>query len=112
MSERYAIQYHAELQQQFGTVRGTWEFESRYNVTLKDTVPVVRITRGKREITTLRWGLIPYTAKGVAGERPLMMATFEKLESSYPWRLPWQRGQRCILPALGFYKWHLNGEGA
>jgi len=27
------------------------------------------------------------------------------------WRGPWNRGQRCILPAAGFYEWHLNEAG-
>jgi len=28
------------------------------------------------------------------------------------WRVPWKRGQRCILPATGFYEWHVNEDGS
>ena len=38
-------------------------------------------------------------------------ATVEKLTDAATWRVPWTRGQRCILPALGFYEWQLQVDG-
>src|SRR5262249_48107718 len=35
----------------------------------------------------------------------------EKLGSNPCWRGPWQREQRCLLPAVGFYEWHLHPDG-
>jgi len=28
------------------------------------------------------------------------------------WRGPWKGGQRCILPAAGFYEWHVLADGS
>ena len=39
-------------------------------------------------------------------------ATIERLTDSPTWRGPWKRGQRCILPAVGFCEWHLNDDGS
>jgi putative SOS response-associated peptidase YedK len=38
-------------------------------------------------------------------------ATVEKLTEAASWRGPWKRGQRCILPALGFYEWQVLADG-
>lgn len=111
MSGRYAIQFNEADRDFFGVGRGNWNFPSAYNVKMGDMVPVIRLTRGKAEVLYLRWGLIPFTSKGKPNTCPLTAARADKLESSYPWNLPWQRGQRCILPATGFYKWHENEEG-
>jgi putative SOS response-associated peptidase YedK len=37
-------------------------------------------------------------------------AAIEKLGVNPSWRGPWTRGQRCILPATGFYEWHVNED--
>jgi putative SOS response-associated peptidase YedK len=47
----------------------------------------------------------------VAPKYSTINATIEKLDSGAVWRGPWNRGQRCILPAAGFYEWHLNEAG-
>jgi putative SOS response-associated peptidase YedK len=45
-----------------------------------------------------------------AGEKPGKYNTFnarsETLASSAMFSGPWRLGQRCIIPALGFYEWH------
>ena len=37
--------------------------------------------------------------------------TVEKLTDGATWRGPWKRGQRCIMPALGFYEWQVLADG-
>jgi len=59
----------------------------------------------------MRWGLVPFFAKGVPPKYSTINATIEKLTDGPTWRGPWKRGQRCILPAAGFYEWHINENG-
>jgi putative SOS response-associated peptidase YedK len=65
---------------------------------------------GEREGVRLRWGLVPYFARGVPPRYSTINAAIEKLAVNPSWRGPWTRGQRCILPATGFYEWHVNED--
>jgi len=85
-----------------------WRFEVSYNVAPTQSVPVVRFANGEREGLMMRWGMIPFSAKGIAPNFPSSNARIEKLETAPTWRGPWGRAQRCILPAAGFYEWHMN----
>jgi putative SOS response-associated peptidase YedK len=71
----------------------------------------VRLENGERAGLTLRWGLIPFFAKGEPPKYSTINTQLEKLETGPTWRGPWKRGQRCILVAAGFYEWHMNEEG-
>lgn len=85
-----------------------------FNVAPTHAVPVVRVVRGsngERESLLMRWGLIPFFARGAPPPYSTFMATIEKLETGSAWRGPWQRGQRCIIPCVGFYEWQ-PGAGA
>jgi putative SOS response-associated peptidase YedK len=82
-----------------------------YNVAPTQNVPVVISVDGRRVGTTMRWGLIPFFAKGAPGKYSMINARLETLEKSPAYRGPWKRGQRCILPAAGFYEWHLEADG-
>jgi putative SOS response-associated peptidase YedK len=93
----------------------TWpqtELEFNYNVPPTRGVPVVRQHDGQRQGVMLRWGLVPYFAKGLPPKYSTINATIERLTAGASWRDPWKRGQRCILPASGFYEWHVNEDGS
>jgi putative SOS response-associated peptidase YedK len=59
----------------------------------------------------MRWGLVPYWAKGIPPKYSTINCTIEKLEIAPTWRGPWKRGQRCILPVAGFYEWKILEDG-
>jgi len=84
---------------------------SSYNIAPSQDVPTVRMLEGRRHGSMLRWGLIPFFAKGEPPKYSTINATVERIESGPTWRGPWKRGQRCILPASGFYEWHVNDNG-
>lgn len=77
-----------------------------YNVTPATNVPVVRLTDdGVREALLMRWGLIPFWAKGDAPKYSTINATCERMQTAPAYRGPWRRGQRCLFPVQGFYEW-------
>jgi putative SOS response-associated peptidase YedK len=113
MCARYILAQQAAAERAFRLERSDWSYEIRYNVAPTDVIPVVRVRDGAREGTMLRWGLIPWAARGVAPKGgPLINATIERLESWYGWRGPWERAQRCVLPSAGFYEPHRNEDGS
>jgi putative SOS response-associated peptidase YedK len=88
------------------------DLEASYNVSPTQAVPVVRWQDGQFEGTMMRWGLIPYFARGVAPKYSTINARIESIESAPAYRGPWRRAQRCVLPAGGFYEWHRTDSGA
>lgn len=65
--------------------------------------PFVRLDAGgRREIAVGRWGLIPHFAPSAELRYSTNNARSEELARKPSYRLPWARGQRCIIPALSF----------
>ena len=112
MRGRYVSPDVAEAERYFLVHVMRWKFERSFNVAPTQQVPVVRIADGEREGVTLRWGLVPFFAKGILPKYSTINATIEKLSDGPCWRGPWKRGERCILPATGFYEWHVNTDGS
>lgn len=110
MCGRYVTPEEAEAERIFRVHRIEWEFLRSYNVAPSQLVPVVRMRDGEREGVRLRWGLVPYFARGVPPRYSTINAAIEKLAVNPSWRGPWTRAQRCILPATGFYEWHVNED--
>jgi putative SOS response-associated peptidase YedK len=112
MCGRYVTADIAEAERNLVVDLVLWrEYQRSYNVAPTDRVPVVRLVDGQREALTMRWGLIPYFASGLPPKYSTINAAIEKLETNACWRGPWQRGQRCVLPAAGFYEWHGLADG-
>jgi putative SOS response-associated peptidase YedK len=111
MCGRYVNPATAEAERYFAVHLIHWHFERSYNVAPTQPVPVVRLADAQREGLMMRWGLVPFFAKGVPPKYSTINATIEKLTDGPSWRGPWKRGQRCIRPAAGFYEWHVNEDG-
>jgi putative SOS response-associated peptidase YedK len=111
MCGRYVSPDDAAIEREFNLVRTEWHFPASYNVAPTHKVPVVRVIDGERRLARLHWGLIPFWAKGVAPKYSTINATVEKLQDAATWRGPWKRGQRCIMPALGFFEWQVQADG-
>jgi putative SOS response-associated peptidase YedK len=66
---------------------------------------------GGHEGVTMRWGLVPFFAHGVPPKYSTINARIETLDSAASYRGPWRCGQRCLVPASGFYEWQLGEDG-
>jgi len=59
---------------------------------------------GRRVITMLRWGLIPFWAKGVGIGSRLINARAETVRDKPAYRAAF-RSRRCLVPASGWFEW-------
>jgi putative SOS response-associated peptidase YedK len=109
MCQRYALPDQPTVEREFMPSRPWWSFAPKYNVVAGQYVPAIRWHDGQSEAAMMRWGLIPSSAEGRAGESPLFIDSSEVM-SSLIFRSPWLEGQRCILPMSGFYAWQLTNK--
>jgi putative SOS response-associated peptidase YedK len=90
-------------------------YSPSFNLAPSQAVPVIRVVRdveGRREATLMRWGLVPHWSKGEIPKYHTFNCDIAKLETAATWRGPWRRGQRCVMPAVGYYEWHVLADGS
>jgi putative SOS response-associated peptidase YedK len=109
MCQRFALPDQAAAEREFMPSRAWWSFTAKYNVAPLQYVPAIRWHGGQSEAAMMRWGLIPASAEGRAGESPTIIESSEIMASPI-FRGPWLEGQRCILPVSGFYAWQLTNR--
>jgi putative SOS response-associated peptidase YedK len=108
MCGRYVSPDEASIEREFNLVRQEQNIAPSYNVAPTQQVPVVRAVAGTRQLDTLRWGLIPFFARGEPPKYSTINARIETMETAASYRGPWKRGQRCLQIATGFFEWHLD----
>jgi putative SOS response-associated peptidase YedK len=87
----------------------TLEMTPRYNIAPTQPVAVVRQGATCRELSLLRWGLVPSWAKDVKIGASLINARADTIASKPAFRSAFKR-RRCLIPADGFFEWK-KGEG-
>ena len=82
-----------------------------YNVAPQSFQPVVRLDpeTGERELTVMRWGLVPFWSKDGTAAFNTINAKAETVATSPAYREPWKR-RRCLVPADWFYEWRKLDE--
>ncbi len=86
-------------------------FPPRYNVAPTDQIPIVRVDPrdGTRELTMVRWGLIPFWMH----EKPKVPHINARAETVH--KAPMFReafaARRCLIPATGFFEWEQRADG-
>ena len=75
-------------------------------------VDVIRLDReGRRELVSMRWGLVPYFWKKSLKEMPATFnARAETIAEKPMFRDSFKR-RRCIIPASGFFEWTNEPDG-
>jgi putative SOS response-associated peptidase YedK len=99
------------IEREFNLVHSEWRFPSSCNVAPTQSVPVIRAVDGKAHGSSMRWGLIPFSARGVPPKYSTINARVETVQTAASYRGPWSRGQRCLQVATGFYEWQVQADG-
>jgi putative SOS response-associated peptidase YedK len=111
MCGRYVSPDQASIEREFNLVHMEWQFPASFNVAPTEEVPVVRVRKSERQGTRLRWGLIPFFAAGVPPKYSTINARMETVQTAASYRGPWNRAQRCLVVAQGFYEWQTQADG-
>lgn len=110
MCGRYTLHTPArDWVERFG-VQATLDLSPRFNVAPGQEIPVIRESVQSRELTMLRWGLIPSWAKDPDTGYRMINARAETVASKPAFRVPFRR-HRCLIPADGFYEWQSHPGG-
>ena len=83
----------------------------RFNICPTTKIDTVIAKDGKRELVSMRWGLIPSWWKKSAKEVPATFnARAETVAVKPMFRSAFKRN-RCLIPASGYYEWTATPEG-
>ena len=82
-----------------------------YNVAPQSMQPVVRLNTetGVRELTVMRWGLVPFWSKDGKASFSTINAKSETVATSPAFREAWKT-RRCLVPADCFFEWQKMDE--
>jgi putative SOS response-associated peptidase YedK len=111
MCGRYVSPDEASIEREFNLVHAEWQFPPSFNVAPTQLVPVVRDVEGTSRGSLMRWGLIPFFARGVPTKYSTINARIETLQTAASYRGPWKRAQRCLVIARGFFEWQVQADG-
>lgn len=111
MCGRYIIRMQEKYLREWQTYGPPAWLTDSYNVAPTQQVPILRMADGKPVGSTVRWGLVPYFARGEPPNYSTINARIETVETAASYRVPWRRGQRCLQLASGFYEWHVDFRG-
>jgi putative SOS response-associated peptidase YedK len=112
MCGRYRLSRRKKLiEEYFASVSGEDDWNPRYNIAPTQPVPVVRQSPKEpvRELSLVRWGLIPSWAKD-ASVAAMMINARSETASTKPAFRDALRSRRCLIPADGFYEWQRTGK--
>jgi putative SOS response-associated peptidase YedK len=77
-----------------------------YNIAPTQSIPIV-CSDGW---LAARWGMIAPWADEISTKFATFNARSETIAEKATFRGAWKKGQRCIVPAIGYYEWKKEGE--
>jgi len=109
MCGRFAFYSPGEATAALFGVSGALPVEARYNIAPTQYIAAVRNDgEDGRELTMLRWGLVPFWAKDPSIGSRMINARAETVAEKPSYRAAY-RHRRCLVLADGFYEWHTEG---
>jgi putative SOS response-associated peptidase YedK len=99
------------IEEQFDSADWQDDWSPRYNIAPTQHVPVIRQHSKEpvRQISSMRWGLVPSWAKNTSGAARMINARSETVATKPAFRDP-LRLRRCLIPTDGFYEWKRDGK--
>jgi putative SOS response-associated peptidase YedK len=111
MCGRYRLSRPKQIiEERFGS-SGEDAWEPRYNIAPTQSVPIIRQNpKGPvRQMSLMRWGLIPSWSKDTSGAASMINARSETAATRPAFRDA-LKSRRCLVPADGFYEWQRTGK--
>lgn len=111
MCGRFAFYSPTEATTALFGVSTSLEVEPRYNIAPTQYIAAIRNTdEQERELTMLRWGLVPFWAKDPSIGSRMINARAETVAEKPSYRAAYRK-RRCLVLADGFYEWHTDEAG-
>jgi putative SOS response-associated peptidase YedK len=111
MCGRYRLSRRKQLvEEYFDTTPWEEDWNPRFNIAPTQPVPVIRQhpKEPHRQLSLMKWGLIPHWAKDPSIAASTINAKSETAATKPAFRDPF-RQRRCLIPADGFYEWRRTG---
>jgi putative SOS response-associated peptidase YedK len=111
MCGRYRLSRRKQIiEEHFDTADWQDDWSPRYNVAPTQPIPVIRQHPKEpvRQISLMKWGLIPNWARDASIAGSTINARSETAATKPAFRDPLKL-RRCLIPADGFYEWKRNG---
>jgi putative SOS response-associated peptidase YedK len=111
MCGRFAFYSPTEAAAALFGVAAAQPLAPRYNIAPTQDIAAIRIAEGGvRELTLLRWGLVPSWAKDPSIGNRMINARAETVAEKPSFRAAFRR-RRCLVLADGFYEWKKENAG-
>lgn len=111
MCGRYRLSRRKQIiEEYFGSAPWDDDWSPRYNVAPTQQIPAIRQHPKEliRQLSLMKWGLVPHWAKDASGAAGTINARSETAAEKPAFRDP-MRYRRCLIPADAFYEWKRNG---
>jgi putative SOS response-associated peptidase YedK len=112
MCGRYRLSRRKQIvEEYFDCVSDEPDWNPHYNIAPTQPIPVIRQNPKEpvRELSLMRWGLIPSWAKDSSGAARMINARSETASEKPAFRDA-LKSRRCLIPADGFYEWARTGK--
>jgi putative SOS response-associated peptidase YedK len=111
MCGRYRLSRRKQIVEEYFDTVGDEDWIPRYNVAPTQPVPIIRQNprEPRRELSLVRWGLIPWWAKEPSGAAKMINARSETAATKPAYRDALKL-RRCLIPADGFYEWQKTAK--
>jgi putative SOS response-associated peptidase YedK len=112
MCGRYRLSRRKQVvEEYFDSVSDVPDWSPRYNIAPTQPVAVIRQNPKEpiRELSLMRWGLIPSWATDSSAAARMINARSETAGTKPAFRDA-MKSRRCLIPAYGFYDWARTGK--